>query len=318
MQRSSIQVGLGLFLLTLGTAGPVAAQVAHPSTVTGQGTVELKRQPEILRVQVEVLAKGKDLAEALAKLKDRRQAAEKQLAAIGALKSGIEFGEPRLSSEKSPQQKQMEMMVLQQMRSQGKKVGTKPAGAPPAVISSLLKAEFPLKASSPEELLLTSHALQEKIKAADLGGLKELKKPTPQEEELLEEMEGLMQQNEEQGPIPGQPMFLFVSRIPELEQTAALARAFEKAKAEATRLAKAAGATLGPLHQLSNTTAAQGGFDDPTGMYNNPYYYQPIQRMQLGQSGSESQSGEAAGMQPGKVVFRIAVTASFALQAPGK
>src|SRR5256885_8146488 len=102
MKTASIQLVLAPLLLL--ASGRVLGQAPQPATVAAQGTVELQRQPEVLRVQVEVLAKGKDLAEALTKLRERRQAAQKQLTAMGVANTNVEFGEPRLSSEKTQQQ----------------------------------------------------------------------------------------------------------------------------------------------------------------------------------------------------------------------
>ena len=55
----SIQL-LAVALASWGLA-PVSAQTPAAGTVTGHGAAEIRRQPEFLRVQVEVLAKGKDL-----------------------------------------------------------------------------------------------------------------------------------------------------------------------------------------------------------------------------------------------------------------
>src|SRR5262249_39977119 len=70
-----------------------SAQEPPAGTVTGQGSADVKRLPEILRIQVEVLAKGKDLKEALARLKERREAAQARLLALGAPKTAVVFGE---------------------------------------------------------------------------------------------------------------------------------------------------------------------------------------------------------------------------------
>ena len=56
-------------------------------TVSGSGTVVLKRKPDLLRMKVELIAQGKTMKEALANLKDRRDAAQAQLATLGAIKS---------------------------------------------------------------------------------------------------------------------------------------------------------------------------------------------------------------------------------------
>src|SRR5205807_350419 len=102
----------------------------------------------ILRVQVELLAKGKDLPEALAKLKERRAAVAKYLHTLGIPKESLAFGEPAPASAKTEQQRQIEAMVTQRMAAQGK-TPTKPKEKPPAVVSSMLKAELLLKASDP-------------------------------------------------------------------------------------------------------------------------------------------------------------------------
>src|SRR5438874_11559266 len=81
-----------------------AQQSAPPGTVSGRGTAEIKKAPDVLRIQVDVLAKGKDLTEALARMKERREEARKKLETLGVTK-GIVFGEPVLSSEKTDQQR---------------------------------------------------------------------------------------------------------------------------------------------------------------------------------------------------------------------
>src|SRR5713101_2603991 len=203
------------------------AQQPAAGTVTGRGTVESKRTPEILRVQVEVMAKGKDLKEALARLKERREAAQKNLETLGATPPSIEFGNALITDEKSERQKMMEMMMGGGGRAQGKKANQKPKQAPPIVVAMTLKAEVPLKASSPEELLILAHLLEEKIKAADVGGLKELKQLSPQDEESAEEnpqagfVMGLGGEGTETKR--GEPTFLYVSKVSEDDQTKALA-----------------------------------------------------------------------------------------------
>ena len=61
MKRPLLTIGVGV--LTLTACWPVFAepQPAASGIVAGTGTVEIKRRPEFLRVQVELLARGKDL-----------------------------------------------------------------------------------------------------------------------------------------------------------------------------------------------------------------------------------------------------------------
>src|SRR5438045_617574 len=102
------RVGIGVAALVVLAA---AGRADPPGTVSANGTAEVKRPAEALRVQVELVAKGKDLPEALARLKDRREAARKQLAALGAAADAVEIGEPVLGGDKSAQQQQMERMM---------------------------------------------------------------------------------------------------------------------------------------------------------------------------------------------------------------
>src|SRR5205823_8939928 len=91
-------------------AGVKQAEAAGSGTVTGHGSVELKRQPDVLRVQVDVLARGKDVTEALGKLRQRRQTAQKHLEQLGVAANAIEFGKPAIVTERNNQQRHMIMM----------------------------------------------------------------------------------------------------------------------------------------------------------------------------------------------------------------
>jgi len=62
------------------------------------------------------LAKGKTLPEALARLKDRRDAARKQLASLGSTADAIEIGEPVTGGEKGGQQQMERIMARMQAR----------------------------------------------------------------------------------------------------------------------------------------------------------------------------------------------------------
>jgi uncharacterized protein YggE len=293
-----------LFLLA---AGRSAAQ----PTVSASGTAEVKRSAEALRVQVELLAKGKDLREALTKLRERRESARKQLTDLGAAKDAIDIGEPVVGGEKSAQQQQMEQMMgrLHQSRP-----AAKPKQALPVIVTAALKADLPLKAADPESLLLAATALQDKIKAADLGGLKDAEKPSAQEAEVLEEMGVAEAQAGE--PKRGEPTFQFVARIPAADRDKAAAEAFQRARKEAARLANAAGAGLGGLARLNGGPPGP----DPDGIN----YEQMRQYMAYG-GGQQSfgrplddGSYEAVSDRPGRVTMRLVLTVEFQLSQSGK
>jgi uncharacterized protein YggE len=289
----------------------ISGRAAGQGTVAGSGSVEIKRPPEALRVQVDLLARGKDVKEALAKLKERREAAVAQLTGLGVPKAAVVIGEPTLSSDKTQRQQQIERMM--QMRRGGKPA--RPKAEQPVFVSAPLKADLPLKAVGPEELLVAAHALQEKIKAADLGGLKDVEKPTsPQEEELAEEMGPEFGGDE--GPKRGEPVFSFVAAVPDAERAKALADAFQKAKRDATRLARAAGAELGPVRTLSENQQTGGLEEDPLAGPRRFYDMAMVGRPPV--PPADDERGEAVGGQPGKVVLRVSVSVQFELKSPAK
>jgi uncharacterized protein YggE len=303
-------VGTTLLALVL---APLAAQTPLPGTVTATGSAEIKRQPELLRVQVEVMAKGKTIKEALAKLKERRDATLARVVELGAAKDNVVFGEANVGSEKTDRQVQMEQMLRMRLRTQGKKAPK--AKEAPVVVTAQLKADFPLAAASPEEFLVAAHTLQEKIKAADLGGAKDAAKLSPEEEEVAEELGGDEAMNDPSQPKRGEPVLLYVRKLTEDDRAKALAEAFAKAKREASRLAKSAGAELGGLHHLANQVGAGGDAEEP-----NPYvrqaYYTMMQQARLAQNQNDEAGAEAVGVTPAKVTLRVSVTAYFGIK-PG-
>lgn len=287
--------------------------------VQGSGQSSVRKKPTALRMHVQLMAKGDNLEDALAKLKTRREAAKAQLETLGAEAKSITFSDPSLSAAENPNRRQIERMIRERMAASGKK----PAGLklPHTVtVASFLKAEWPLAAEEPEKLLLAAHKLQEKIKAADLAGAKDAAKLSPEEEELAEEMAQSGPFGEEQAE-PGAPQFVFVAKISDQERREALAKAFQKAKDHATQVAEAAGAELGPLVMLSGNPG--GGHAMPDGMYYDPYdspygrraYAQQLMaQMAAEDDGEGAPPLEALGPEPGMLSYRVHVSAVFGLK----
>ena len=304
--------------ITLAAAFTGAAYGQIPSgagAVSGTGTGEIERPAQVMRLRIVITTQGKDLNEALASLKDRLTAAKTQVAALGATKDSIKTEEPQIAAENSDRRRQMEMLMAQRMRGGRRPAAKKEEVKPPVSVSTTLTAEWPLKGEA-DGLLLAAHALQEKIKAADLAGLKEQSKLSPEEQELSEELAGEMAMySSDDGPKPGEPMFLFAAPITTEEREKLLAEGFQKAKENASRLAKAAGAELGALRNLADS---QSEVSDE--MYlNNPYggnsAYRMMQMMQAARGNAPQEASEAIGVQPGKLTYRVIVTASFELKS---
>jgi uncharacterized protein YggE len=293
-------------------------RMALDGTISGNGIVVLKREPQVLRLQIDLLAKGKNLKEVLEKLKARREAARKQLTALVAAPASIEFADVKIMPGKTDQQRQMEMMIRQRMRSAGRATTKEAEKFGPLTVSVGLKAEWPLQAATAEERLLRAHELEEKLKAADLAGRNETEQLSPEEQEAAEESEDAQMRMYEssEGPKPGEPVFLYVGKIPDPDRAKALAEAFGKAKAEAARLAEAAGVTLGALRYVGSGSGGPWGtdYEDMSAYSNSAYarYLYPI--LQRARAGQGDVIDEAIGVNAGMVTMRYSVSAAFAIK----
>jgi len=307
----------GTALTVLG-ASLAGAQPQQPptekGTVSGSGTVVLTRMPDLLRMKVDVIAQGKTMKEAIASLKDRRQAIQGQLGTLGATRESIVFGAPQVNTTVLQSRQQMAMMIQARMGNRAKKSTKKLAT--PVVISAGLTAEWPLKARDVEGLLVEINQLQESITAADLAGKKELEKLAGDDEEVGAELQGMMP-NFGIGPDtgqaqPGQVAFTLVSKISAEDHSRALADAFQKAKAQAEETAKAAGVRLGMLRQVGSQVQSGGDSDNAE----NPYQsYVRMMRMSgaAGKTAEPAPRKEAQGTQPGEVTYSVTVSAAFDL-----
>jgi len=286
---------------------------AENGTVSGSGTVSLKRTPELLRMRVDVIAQGKTTQEALTNLKDRREAIRGQLAQLGAVKESIAFGDPQINATVLQTRQQMAMMIMARMGNRAKKSTKK--DSQPVVISARLTAEWPLKGQDVEAQLIEVSRLEDSINAADLAGKKELEKLTGENEEMSQELAGMQAGfgNDPSQAQPGTATFTLVRKISAQDHSRALADAFQKAKARAEETAKAAGAELGPLRQLS--LLVQSGGQPETADNGMQAYLQAI-GMNRGERQPDEGANplEALGTQPGEVSYRVTVTGAFAIK----
>jgi len=286
---------------------------AEKGVVSGSGTVMLRRKPELLRIKVDVIAQGKTMKEALATLKDRREAIQGQLATLGAVKESVAFDQPQLNASVLQARQQMAMMIMQaRMGNRSKKTAKK--GAAPVVVSARLMAEWPLKGTDIDALLIEINQLQDSINAADLAGKKDLEKLSGDDDEVREELEG-MQANFGNDPSQAQTgavTFTLVSKILPKDHAQALAEAYQKAKANAEETARAAGAVLGPIRQLG--AQIQTGSETDTTDNEVQAYYRLMQGNRGGGKPADTaQVMEARGTQPGEVSYRVTVSAAFDL-----
>jgi uncharacterized protein YggE len=303
------------------TAGAVWAQDADatrpdaPMIVSASGQTRLQRRPTMLRMYLQLTAKGKTLEEAMAAMKERREAAQTQLDKLGVAKGSVSYTGPSISNSVNARQKRMEMMISQRMGSKGKKAAK--VTKPPVTLGSILTAEWPLEGDTPEKLLLAAESLREKITAADLAGVKEAEKLTPEEQEVADEMAeetSRMSSSDDDSAKPGQPNLLFVAKITPADRQAAVAKAFADAKTDATDLAKAAGADLGRLVSLSASGGGQNNFGEDDSYSRNAAYYMQRLHQRMGFNGG--QANEAVASTADAIDFVFMVQATFKLDMP--
>lgn len=307
MARVQIGFIIGMSLATGSLPASAPAQPAAEATVSGQGTVTIERPAQLVRMQIDLSAKHKEAKEALAQLKQLREAATVKAIELGAVKESLTFGEPTLGTVGASSDAYMQRMVMLAMR--GKKPDESKLQALPLVATVRLTAEWPLSGDTPDERLLYSHELREKIRAADLGGTKDAAALTPEEQELQEESESAPSYGMPQPPKPGEPGFVFVAKISEEERAKALKDAYFRAHVQAEQLAKAAGMRAALIRSLS------GGFGpvESGGEYDSYSRYMATMMGRQVPLGSADDAAEAVGPQPGKVEYRVAVSATFGL-----
>ena len=268
---------------------------------------------------LQLTGKGKTLEEALAVLRERREAVAAQLAKLGVDRSALVFTPPGVDDSAGAQQRRMEVMIAQRMGGRNAKKARKPI-KPPVAVTTTLTANWPLAGDTTEKLLLAADTVREKVKAAELSGGKEVPKLSPEEQEVAEEMAAEIARNsgnDEEQAKPGEPHFLFLARLSPQERQAALAEAFAKAKVQAAELAKAAGTGLGSLTGLSGQ-GASGGMGNPYARYN-PYNRGEFDFVQqiVQNAGTDEQQGEALAPRPDGIGFDFIVNATFAVEAAG-
>ena len=290
---------------------PGEAPARAAGAVTGVGSAKAERQPDLLRVQFQLTGEGKDVKEALARLREREKVTREKLARLGAAGKAVEVAEPRLAVAAAGAQAQLNNLIRMRSGRVGGAAG--PATGPaqqPVRVTAAARAEWPLAAKTTEEFLVLAQDLQTKVAAAELVPKDAASNLTPEQQEELEEQALL---GEAGGQVLQQgPHFLYVSKVSPEDRAKLTAEAFAKAREEATRLAKAAGAELGPIRQLTSTA----GTDEPDAlMYGQPDPFAYARAAYAAaQPRADDTDDEAAAAQPGRVTYRVTVSASFAIR----
>jgi uncharacterized protein YggE len=304
---------LGLAAAIVAVAFTAHAQYADTDgALSGTGTVAIERKPDLMRMQVQLLATSPTMKDALAALKKRQDAATAQVLALGAAKESIKAEPAALVEAGTDRNRQIQMMMRQRMQAGGARRKTPAKTTEPVRLSTTFTADWPLQAASHEEQLAAAHDLQQKLRALDLAGAKEASTLSPEEQELAEEAEAEMSMWGEAGEDPNKPRFVFLATIGDADYDKALAEAFQKATTQAERLARAAGRQLGELRSINVFDQSQSYDDgDLYGRYGSSMYNM-LQRFRQKQSGSDQLT--AVGVSPAAVKLNVTVTASYRIR----
>ena len=307
MKRLWLCIVFSSLVPSIATAQPVS-----PRVITGRGSAVSKGSPDVLRMHIQFAAKDKELSKALANLEALKTAAKAQLGILGVEESSIKFGDPRLGQASTNDQQQMQMMIMQRMRRGAPAPETKPDEA--VNVTMALSADWKVAGSTVSEKLLFVHDLQKRITEANLAGRKEKEELSLEDQELMEEMQGMdmyggygnygqAQQK------PGEPSYSFVRVISPAQQEGLMKEAFEKARIDAEHLAKAASVALGELSSVAYTI-------NRPGEQNNPYLqYAQAFGVSMGPAGDQ-RLDEATSSSFGELAYAVNVSASFELQKP--
>lgn len=310
-----MRLSLCLTLLVLIALVLPARAEPTASTVGVTGSAYVERPCEVMRLQVDLLSRGPSLTEAISQLKVRAEQAKAQLEKLGALPNSIKLGTPKVMDIRTQQQRQMRQMVIEQLRSRGRRAAERKEKAEPVTVGQQLTAEWKLDPAEADQMLVRIHELKQKISDGDLSGFNELNAKSEEDEELAEELGEMAQMyNYDDGQSrPGQPVFMFVVRFSEEEKQKAMADAYPSAQKQATQLAKAAGRSLGTLVQINS----HGASNATSNLYNSGYSnydafaYQIMQQSAL--TAGEN-SDESISLEPDAVRWQVSVSASFAIE----
>lgn len=304
---------LGVLCLGLASvaAVPLMAQVQG---ISATGTSEISHPAASLRMQVDITAEGRTIADALTALKAKRESLTAQLGKLGAAADSVTYTSPRLYVDPYQQARRMEQMMQARMNG-GKAAKAKPEEK--VTVAATAKAQWALKGTS-DEVLARSYDLKKSLEES-LKSKSASSSATPttgpsanaaaEEEEAAEESSPQYQQYDNGEIKPGNPVFVYVAQITPEEREKALANAMAKAREQAAQAAKAAGVQLGSLHQLSqHTTSGATGMEYGYNQGMSRVMYQMMNSAGMQEGASEANEAIGPDMASVKLVLVIQAT----------
>ena len=220
---------------------------------------------------------------------------------LKADKKSIVFGAPACPTRNRREKRQIETMVMAQMRSRGKKPPKGLQTPQTVTVTSTLTAQWPIAADSHEKLLLTAQDIQDEDQGRRSGRQQRGGKTLARGRRIRGRSRARRPINPAtRGPADRQPQFVFVAVLPKAGPPEGHDRGVAKAKEQAAELAKAAGVELGPLVGLAGGCTGQVNMGEENqygGMY-------PGRRMFLQQAAEDvaGKPDESVGTDPSATV----------------
>lgn len=312
--------------------------------ISSHGSASVQAKTARLKMQVEICACGKTLESSLKRLKVQSDAATANVKSLGADKGSIVLSVPQMITRRPnvavtsrfeggpqptyavPAAATGALVPVPSATPLPLGYGQTPAVAPPPssppvrlyVTSLTLKAEWPLEGKTAEQLMVGGESLQDKILAADVGGIKSaLKDLSPEEQQALAQALAVVATRSvlpapyspsspyalegygSPAPYPGScaPTFQYVGVISKDQRKTAFATAYARAKRNAEELAEGAGVRLGGLASLS------GGV---------PNFSPPVLGGRLfGDDVGSSSEPLVLAASPAGLIYNISVSASY-------
>lgn len=219
--------------------------------VSAQGSGDMSKPAEKMRMKMKIEGKGKDFKTAMEAVAQKRKKAQIKLEKLGAIPESIEFGEVSAGESGGTSE-----MITRMQRSFGDdpRVAKMMKVKPPVALSVYVTADWKLEGEG-DELILSCDQKQQEVSAADIGGKSEAGNLSEEQQELAEELSQMSSQygyGGEDQAAAGEAKFFYLARFEKAQVEEAGKSAFKEAKMKAEHLAKLADIQLGSLATLAS------------------------------------------------------------------
>ena len=234
------------------------ASVANAQTlgegISVTGAAESVAPADFMRLGMTIEAQGATFEDAIELLAKKRKKATIKLEKLLAVEDSIEFGDVTAGQAGGSPAR---MQQVRQMMGNDPRMAKMMEAKPPVKLTLSVTADWKLDTEAdPDDQLVETDKLKQKISDADVGGVKDENELSEEQQELAEEMAAMVQQyTGSQGPKAGAPEFRYGRQVPAAKYDQLVGEAFADAKGKAERLASATGFELGTPRSIVDSSA---------------------------------------------------------------